>query len=380
MSVITVRGIILIVGICCCIVLALRAALAFNKPLEEQSPTASEPSVVFQDSLSLSENIDQVVKKLSPPSVKGPGLALVVKQAGKVLYNRCSGLANLENKQVINNTSSFYLASVSKQFTAMAIMLLEQENKIRPSDPIIQYFPSLPEHWKSITVHHLLTHQSGIPDYLNEMSLPVKQITNEAVVNALAKKDKLHFQPGTQFRYSNTGYVLLALLVEKVSGRPFEVFLREAIFKPLGMSNTFVYTKANTAAGLVRGYRADRQPTDYNLLTKGDGGMYSSLHDLLLWSDGFIQQTLIPEKQHTTLVRNPATVNADLSYGYGWLLSRWRDITLFSHGGSLVGFHNSILIVPDQKFTIIILSNGSYDNTIEQLNDQILQYCARAWK
>ena len=225
-----------------------------------------------------------------------PGAALLVAKNGKAIYAKGFGLANIDTKERISEATNFRMASVSKQFTAMCIMLLVKQQKISYDDNLLKFFPN----WNKqvgakITIRHLLTHSSGIWDY--EELVPQDQqtqILDAEVVSYLLEKDSTYFEPGATFQYSNSGFCVLEQIVEKVSGLSFSKFTAQNIFKPLGMTNTRIYQQGeailNRAMGFARNEKKEIVPSDQSITsaTKGDGCVYTSINDYQKWASALI--------------------------------------------------------------------------------------------
>lgn len=309
--------------------------------------------VIFDDKISLEENVDNYINDLV--SSNSPGIAIGVVNKRELLIGKGYGLANIDKKIPITTSSSFYLASVSKQFFSMGVMLLEEQGLLSVNDRISQYFPEFPSDWSNITIHHLLSHQSGIPDYFGVLSdKELFDITNEQVLEWAILND-LNFTPGTQFSYSNTGYIILSTLIERVSKTPIETFMEQSFFDDIGMSNTLVYDQ-NSKPDIperVIGYSRNGGLLDYNLLTTGGGGIFSSVEDLLLWSNALDSYSIVEQSTFESAItpyRN--------KYGYGWFIGSMNDNRLLFHTGGLAGFRTLILKNQETGMTIVMLSNG----------------------
>ncbi len=294
---------------------------------------------------------------------KVPGAAVLVLRDGQPLVRRGYGLADLEAGTPVTPQTNFRLASVTKQFTAAAILLLAQDGKLSLDDPVRKWLPSLPASDDAITLRHLLTHASGLIDYEDLMaSDATEQVHDIDVLHLLEREDRLYFAPGTGYRYSNGGYALLALVVGKASGQDFATFLRERIFKPLGMANTVAYengisTVANRAYGhsLIDGkwVRTDQSSTSAVL---GDGGVYSSIDDLAKWDAALYDDRLLSDatRADAFALHNPIRDEADVDgYGYGWRV--YGD--MLWHSGETIGGRNVIVRWPQKRFTVIVLTN-----------------------
>ena len=213
------------------------------------------------------------------------GCVLVANEHG-IVFQHAFGQADMKKEKPLKLSTDFYLASVSKQFTAAAIMILKQESLLDFDDTIRQYLPELPVVYHGITIRDLLHHTSGIPDYYN-FANPQPGFTNQDVLNVLVKVHELEFKPGTKYRYSNSGYVLLSIIVSRVSGKPFSKFVRAEIFKPLKMSRSVVFdSSAKPVKNRAIGYAANGVTTDYHFRTTGGGGIFTNVEDLYRWDRG----------------------------------------------------------------------------------------------
>jgi CubicO group peptidase (beta-lactamase class C family) len=231
---------------------------------------------------SLSSQLDAIFSKLSGP--KSPGLAVLVKRGGEILFERGYGARDLQSAAAIDRQTNFRLASFTKQFTAMSVMLLVHDGKLRYDTSLAEIFREFPTYGRAITIRHLLTHTSGLRDYEDLMGdrwTPEHQIQDREVLDLLEHQTAGKFAPGTKWEYSNSGYVVLGLIVAKVSGVPFPQFLHDRIFARLHMSNTLAYVKGqNVVPNRTYGHPNDQSSTSATL---GDGGVYSNLVDLSKW-------------------------------------------------------------------------------------------------
>jgi len=313
-----------------------------------------------------------------------PGASVLVALDGKVLYRKAFGLANLEEKTPVTTATNFRLASVTKQFTAAAVLLLAERGKLSLDDPLTRFFPGFARAAHRVKVRHLLGHTSGLLDYEDLIppgtTVPLK---DKDVLDLVGKQDRLYFAPGSQFRYSNTGYALLALIVEKVSGRPFARFLAENIFDPLGMTGTVAYEAGiSTVARRAYGYseKSGRfERTDQSLTSSvlGDGGIYSSVEDLWRWDQALYGTRLLPAKTLAMAFQagTPTSDQPGSGYGYGWYVASHRGTRKVWHYGETLGFSTYLARYPDKRLTIIMLTNRN-DNflgpTVDRIADVIL--------
>jgi CubicO group peptidase (beta-lactamase class C family) len=322
------------------------------------------------------KQVDTLLKGLI--AEREPGAAVLVAKDGRAVYIGARGVADLQAMRPIDGRTDFRLASVTKQFTAAAVMLLVGDGKLRYEDRLTEIFPDFPEYGRAVTIRNLLDHTSGLPDYEELMpaadrSVPVEdvQIQDTGVLDLLKRQTAGWFVPGSQWRYSNSGYVLLGLIVEKASGRSFPSFLQERIFTPLNMINTLAYVRGkNKVPNRAFGYTkengrwsvTDQSPTSATL---GDGGVYSSLADLLQWDEALRRHSLLSEPEMRpalTPVRVPSKGptgpdGTPADYGFGWFLNGWKGHARMWHYGETVGFRTAIQRFVDDGLTIVVLCN-----------------------
>jgi CubicO group peptidase (beta-lactamase class C family) len=314
-------------------------------------------------------------------SSNAPGAAVLVLKDGHAVFERAYGVTNLQRLRRIDARTNFRLASVTKQFTAMAIMLLVHDGKLSYETRLSDIFPDFPEFGKLISIRNLLNHSSGLLDYEDLMPKfdsrtsgdQIPQIQDAEVFELLKHQGTTKFAPGTQWDYSNSGYVMLGLIVAKVSGKPFGEFLRERIFAPLKMDQTIAYQKGKNTVqnrafghGMVNGVwrLTDQSPTSATL---GDGGVYSSLADLAKWDRALREHALVSEAEMQAAL-TPVSVpdgfpkepdGSPAAYGFGWFLNPYKGHSRMWHYGETVGFRTAIQRFPADKLTIIILCNRS---------------------
>lgn len=294
-----------------------------------------------------------------------PGLALAVVTNGVVLKTAGYGLANVELGAPVRTDTVFQIQSVTKTFTAAAIMMLVEEGKVSLEDKLTKHLDGLPETWDAITVRHLLTHTSGIKDFINEPTVDLrKDLKPEDVIESL-RKLPLNFQPGEKYAYSNTGYHLLGMVIRKVAGKTWDDFLRKRIFHPLGMNDTRVISWSEIITNRASGYGWDDgqlrngsfiAPT---ILGYAGGGLRSTVLNLAKWDAALCTEQLL---KRSTLEQmwTPAKFNngKDSTYGFGWGISREHGHRLISHTGShSTGFKSVIARFVDDKLTVIVLTN-----------------------
>jgi len=292
-----------------------------------------------------------------------PGASLLVIKDGKPLVRRGYGLANLEKHEAATPETNYRLASVSKQFTAAAILLLAERGKLKLDDHVRHWIPELGATHEAITIRQLLSHGGGLIDYEDLMPGNVtEQISDADVLRMLAAEPGSYFAPGTSYRYSNGGYVLLGLIVERASKQSLPDFLTQNIFRPLGMTHTLLYVRGGPeVTHRAYGYseenghwmRTDQSPTS---ATRGDGGIYSSIDDMAKWDASWYDHRLLSNasRQLALAAQNKVSDEPDVdAYGFGWRIHgdvRW-------HSGESMGFRNVIIRWPKQHLTVVLLSN-----------------------
>ena len=320
-------------------------------------------------------------------SARTPGCAVGVIQKGSLVLNRGYGMADLEHDTPIGSDTRFYLASISKQFTAMSLVLLEQDGRLSLDDSIQKWVPEVPSFGQTITLRHLLHHTSGLRDYFTLLAVsgwPTDGPLNESQFLALVRRQKsLNFTPGKEFLYSNTGYVLLSIVVKRASGKSLRDFAAERIFKPLGMTQTefrddhtsLIPRRALGYQPTASTYRISQPEFD----VVGDGGAYSTIEDLAKWDANF-QSARVGGKRAITMLQTPGTLNDGQPIPYALAVStgEFHGLKTFSHGGSYGGYRSMLLRVPEKRLSVITLCNTSdAPNTLaEQVSSVVLGFAA----
>jgi CubicO group peptidase (beta-lactamase class C family) len=293
-----------------------------------------------------------------------PGISLAICRDGQLVRAAGYGLANVELDVPVKPETIFQSGSVGKQFTAMAVMMLVEEGKLGLDDPIVQYFPGAPSTWKGITVRHLLTHTSGIKDWEGKTDLDYRRDYTENELVKIAMKLPPDFSPGTQWSYSNTGYVLLGILVHKASGKFYGDFLQERVFSPLGMASTRIISESdivrNRAAGytLEKGKLQNQEWVSPSLNTTADGSLYITALDMAKWDAAlWARRFLKPESYDAMWSPVKLRGGATYPYGFAWGFDVQRGDRVIEHGGSWQGFRTAIVRYPDRKLSVIVLAN-----------------------
>ena len=314
--------------------------------------------------------------------VEGPGAAVMIIKDGEILFSNGYGLANLEDGIPNTNETNFRLASITKQFTAMCIMILINHGELDFESTLTDIFSAFPSYGNNITIRHLLNHTSGLVDYESLIQNDAtEQVSDMDVYNMMTGLDSTYFTSGTDYRYSNTGYALLSMIVEVKSGLSFAAFLEENIFSPLGMTNSVAHQNGissvnNRAYGYSQNdgeYSRDDQSLTSAVL--GDGGIYTSLYEMFYWDQSLYTDTLVPIE-----ILNEAFTSGELSngektgYGFGWRMDTYLYRNRAHHTGSTRGFRNVFMRFPDQQISILILTNrnsGRPINIAEKIADYL---------
>jgi CubicO group peptidase (beta-lactamase class C family) len=317
---------------------------------------------------SLQKMIDQQMSYL----FKGDnsGAAVLIASRGKILYQNGYGFANVEKRIPITTHTKFKLGSITKQFTAAAILRLQEDGRLNINDNLAKYIPDFPRS-KEVTLYQLLTHTSGIHDYFNKPDFfqrIASYITTQELIDYF-KNDPYDFNPGDRFQYCNSGYILLGRIIEKVSGQRYADYLRQTFFLPLGMKNTGVYYNGIQLDHEALGYfyaNGNNQPSfTIDMAWCGSAGaLYSTVEDLFRWNEGlFSGKVLKPESIKAAFTpgtnRQTGTTDTVQGYGLGWFVGKLRNQKEYQHAGSVPGFTNYLMRLPQENLTVVVLSNSS---------------------
>jgi CubicO group peptidase (beta-lactamase class C family) len=344
--------------------LLLTAALPARAQLA--LPEAQQTAVASPRALpdSLTRWVDSIFAPYA--SVRAPGCAVGVTDHGALVFTKGYGSADLEHGTPITPDTRFYIASVSKQFTAMSVVLLAQEHKLSLDDPIQKWVPEVPSFGATITLNHLLHHTSGLRDYFTLLAVsgwPSDGLLTEAqFLNLVARQKSLNFQPGEEFLYSNTGYALLSIVVRRASGLSLRDFAATRIFAPLGMTHT-EFRDDHTALIPQRalGYQpggASYRISQPEFDVVGDGGVYSTVGDLAKWDENF-QTAKVGGASGLAMLQEPGHLNDGTTIPYALALSvgQYRGLNTFSHGGAYGGYRSTLLRFPEKSLSVITLCN-----------------------
>jgi len=311
-----------------------------------------------------------------------PGISLAVVKDGKPLYVKSYGVATLEHDVPARPQTVYQIGSVGKQFTAVAVMMLANEHKLDLDDPLAKYLPEVPQSWGKVTLRLMLNHQSGIPQF----TTPERRLLDLAHDYAdleliqLASSQPLDFEPGTDVSYSDTGYVLLGFVINRVAGMFYGDFLQQRVFGPLGMKQTRVISDKDIVPNRASGYEKAEGGALYNqtyvspaLNRTADGSLYSTVLDLMQWDRALYGDAVLPQTTLERMWRIDPHRNGQrplYHFGYGWESNRLRDRRLVEYDGNWQGFQAVMSRYVDKKLTVILLTNLSLCRT-EQLGHAV---------
>lgn len=301
-----------------------------------------------------------------------PGAVVRVIKNGQPILTRSYGMADIEEQIPVTAETNFRLASLSKQFTAMCILMLVDRGELSLDASLTDIFPGFPAYGSGITITHLLQHTSGLADY--EPFVPEDspvQVRDAGVLDLMRQQEHTDFEPGSAHRYSNSGYAVLAMIVERLSGESYPDFLRKNIFEPLGMRNTVAHQEGvSTLSNRAFGYHVTEDGVEFSdqspwSAVLGDGGIYTSVVDLTLWDAALYVNDLVSEQ-----LKQQAFTPFLEDYGFGWRIDRYAGRLRMHHSGSTIGFRNFIQRFPDDRLTVIVLSNRR-DPEVDPLAERV---------
>jgi len=300
--------------------------------------------------------MEQIIQAYVPSKFMG---TVLVAQDGKVLLDKAYGFANLEWQVPNTPTTKFRLGSITKQFTAASILLLEERGKLKIEDPVKKYMPDAPAAWDKITIFHVLTHTSGIPSltsFPDFESHEAQAMTPEKLVEWFRDKP-LEFEPGTKWNYSNSGYILLGYLIEKISGQSYSDFVQQNIFTPLGMKDSGYDSNSSIIAHRAAGYTPGKSgPVNAGFVHMSipfsAGALYSTTEDLLRWEQGLFGGKVLSA---ASLAKMTTPFKQDYAFGLG--VSTNNGHKMIAHDGGIQGFNTSLAYFPDDKLVVAVLAN-----------------------
>ncbi|MEO7309024.1 MAG: serine hydrolase domain-containing protein [Chitinophagaceae bacterium] len=314
-----------------------------------------------------------------------PGAFVQVSRHNQPVFRKGYGLASMQTKEKISSSTAFNIGSITKQFTAFCIVQLAEKKQLSLQDKLVKYFPGFNAAvGNAISIQQLLTHSSGIIDhYAFTDTTQVKHATDKDVLQAIEHIDSTYFTPGTAYRYSNTAYCLLALIIEKVTGMPYPAYIKKNIFLPLSLQHAAVLQVGKPIDNQAYGYDYDSSKNHFQRLdaadaiffsTEGDGGIYLSADEYLKWFQS-LQKPLAANKKLVQQCRDPQFVidaGKKLAYGYGWFVSQKDSVKAVYHSGSNGGFRAMVFTLPEKDYIVTIFSNRTgvdLEDLVQQIND-----------
>ncbi|MBS9522975.1 beta-lactamase family protein [Litoribacter alkaliphilus] len=332
---------------------------------------------LFAASSSFAQDHSALEKIFEDYQGEHPGASVAIIKEGEFIYQEGFGLANLELGQKVDSKTNFRLASISKQFTTTAILQLADQDKVNLSWTLDEVFEDFPDYGKNIKIYHLLNHTSGLWDY--EEFVPDTamnhQIMDDGVLDLIRQQEKVYFLAGEEYRYSNTGYALLALIVEKYSEMSFPDYLEKNIFQPLDMSNTLAYVRGENEV-FNRAYGYDKKDGNWTKRDQsstsavlGDGGIYSNVEDLLKWDQALYEGTVLSKELiEQTFTQGKLNNEKEINYGLGWHIKNWEGEKVMYHTGSSTSFRNIFYRIPAKNLSVIILTNRNFPNEFDMVD------------
>ena len=295
-----------------------------------------------------------------------PGAVALVAREGKIIYQKAVGMADLQLNVPMNVNMVFRIGSITKQFTAVAILMLMEQGKLNLNDPITKFIPRYPTHGHEITIHHLLTHSSGIANgtTLNPWDAHVrkKDFTPEALV-AYFKNEPMRWPPGTRYQYNNFGYHILGHIIELISGQSYQDFVKTEIFSPLGMNHSRYDSHEaiipNRATGYTRTEAGFEHPEYISMTqTYAAGALISTVGDQLIWTNALLNNELIKKESLELAWSNyEANDGTKLNYGYGWFINEINGSPTVEHAGGVQGYQTNAIYLPEEKVFVVVFSN-----------------------
>jgi len=327
------------------------------------------------DTFVMASETSELTRKVAEALPPHCGACVLAIYGGQVVFEHADGLADVETKTPCTPATNFRIASVSKQFTATAVMLLVDRGKLSLDDTLTHFFPGFPDYGDKITVKHLLTHNSGLPHY--EEVIPqgtTLQLDDLDVLHLLMATKEPRFTAGEKFEYSNSGYTILGLIVEVAAKRPFHEFIKAEVFKPLGLENSVLYQRGlneipNRAFGHERKdgdwVRADQSVTS---ATRGDGAIYTSLRDYQKWLSGLEEKKLLSAASYAAMFAPQVVSDRGGSrYGYGWFLDEYRGEPRIHHNGDTRGFRLCVQRFPRRRAAVFVQLNSEVAGDPDQM-------------
>lgn len=361
------RSIFTIHALCSAMLICPGLFVAKSRAAESSRPVGKEDMVAAIDAIA-GEAIS---------SGKSVGLSIGVERKGEIILARGYGLAEVENEVPATEHTVYRLGSITKQFTAVAILQLVEQGKLGLQDELTKFLPDYPTQGHEITIHHLLTHTSGIKSYTDLREKFLKHMRNDFTheeLIAMFSSEPFNFAPGEKFAYCNSGYYLLGVIIEKISGKTYEDYLKEHVFKPASLTETYYLSERPIVKHRAQGYGHDKGKLVNDEWLSMDnpfaaGSLGSTVADMLKWQRALNADKLISHESHENMM-TPATLNngEKTKYGYGLFIAEFGGTKKIEHGGGINGFQTELAYYPEHDVTIVVLANteGAAPNVIEQ--------------
>jgi len=328
-------------------------------------------TIHFSFGQNLESKIDAILS--STYKLNEPGISILIAKDGEPIYKKAFGIANMELDIPLKTDNVFQIGSITKQFTAIAILILEEQGKLKLTDDILKYIPDYPTEGNSITIHHLLNHTSGIQNNTpvgKKEAISKTDMTSKELIG-YTKNATLDFKPGTNFKYSNAGYIVLGRIIEVISKQSYEDFIETTIFKKIGMSSSYYGSNTEVIKNRISGYQVIQNTftnADYMSLTLpyAAGSILSTVDDLLKWQNALKSNTLIKYASLKKAISPTPLKNGKIiPYGYGFRMAKLKEASVIAHSGSTKGFTSIALFLPKENTYIVALSNCNCKNLSE---------------
>ena len=355
--------------------------------------SCSENDEVTPSSQTLEEQMNEFLEEQQDENA--PGLSIAIRKDNEVVFQGSKGMANFTNNTAINANTQFRIGSVTKPMTAIAIMQLREEGELNLEDKLLSYYPELPQSFADITIEHLLSHRSGMLDYIDDNTdiSSLDNLPTSAVLNFFNDSglENLNFTPGSSGRYSNTGYVLLALIIEKISDMSYPAYLEQHIFNPSGMASSFVISEyehlGDNGNNYALSFGTDIKVKGFNSLIYGASGVASTTNDMIRFTEALLNYELVSKESLGLMTQTVGAIpDIETDYGLGWLTGTgnyWHtgfitDPNDYWHPGGFDGYRSVLSINPDLGFQVIVLSNGG--ETTKDLMWDVLELVRNHYK
>lgn len=325
------------------------------------------------------DSVEQKIDSILTNKYKSnePGVVALVSKGDQFVYHKAFGKANLELNVPMRTNQVFNIGSMTKQFTAMAILMLVEQGKLALDNEIINFLPDYPTNGQRITIHHLLNHTSGIKNYtsIRKIRSMIRTDVSPKELIDIFNKEPLDFNPGEKFKYNNSGYFVLGYIIEQVSGESYGDFIEKNIFQPLGMTSSFYGSHSKIIQNRASGYHSRKNQfknvmyASYSL-SQAAGSLTSNTEDLFKWLQAIKNNTLVKKETKDKLFTNYNLEDgSSTNYGYGWHIRGINNIETYQHGGSIFGFKSMAVYIPIEDIYVVLLSNCDCNSPTQATKD-----------